>query len=87
MKCMNPPSGKNAKTILKCRLLKFLPRLLSIKHGIENLLNLSTYRHIVFKQCVFCFVSDMSVHLYFDLNIQTCFLLFIYYHILFLYSS
>ena len=38
MKCQILFSGKNKKNISKCRLLKILPRVLSVKH---------THKHII----------------------------------------
>ena len=37
MKCQILFSGKNKKNISKCRLLKILPRVLSVKHSVFQL--------------------------------------------------
>ena len=63
MKCQILFSGKNKKNISKCRLLKFLPRVLSVKVAVvERLL------YIFIKPVMFCYHS----HLYMQLPCHLC---------------
>ena len=54
MKCQNLFTGKNKKIISVCRLLKILPRVLSVK---SQFYVYSSFRHLLWIGIIFCNMS------------------------------
>ena len=61
MKCHILFSGKNKKNISKCRLLKILPRVLSVKYYVEQQIHFNG--NVFGNKCCYC--NEDSLYQYF----------------------